>query len=286
MKYFKLLLCVLFLSHYLYAKSSVWKVSKDSQYFYIAGTIHALSKKDYALPIEYNKAYIDSDILVFEANTSKLSQKSFSYLVESKTRYKNNESLDDYLNDSTKEKLIQYLKEKNIVYQKIKNLKPGVLSIYLTSLKLQELKLTALGVDEYYSLKAQVDNKKIKYLETIYKQLDFLSSMAKGVENEFINYTLNDLEVLHKDFFIMKKYWREGELLKLKEVALDPWIKKFPRLYENLLIKRNKDWMKKILKMSKTKEVEFILFGALHLVGEEGILNSLKEEGFEIKQLK
>ena len=282
----KYILVFILLYSSLYAKSSVWKVSKDSNHFYIAGTIHALSKSDYALPKEYEEAYLNSELIVFEADTNKLSQKSFSYLINTKTRYKKNDSLDNYLDNDTKEKLIKYLSANNILYKNIKNLKPGILSIYLTSLELKKLKLTALGVDAYYSLKAKEDNKKIKYLESIYKQLDFLSSMSKGYENEFVNYTLKDLKNIKKQFFLMKKAWRSGNIAELKRISLDPWVNDFPILYENLLIKRNKAWMKKILKMSKTKEVEFILFGALHLVGEEGILNKLKNKGFTISQLK
>ena len=282
----KYILVFILLYSSLYAKSSVWKVSKDSNHFYIAGTIHALSKADYDLPKEYEEAYNNSSVIVFEADTNKLSQESFSYLINTKTRYKKNDSLDNYLDNDTKEKLKKYLSAKDIIYKNIKNLKPGILSIYLTSLELKKLKLTALGVDAYYSLKAKEDNKKIKYLESIYKQLDFLSSMSKGYENEFVNYTLKDLENIKKQFFLMKKAWRVGDMVELKRISLDPWVKDFPLLYENLLIKRNKAWMKKILKMSKTKEVEFILFGALHLVGEEGILNKLKNKGFTISQLK
>ena len=282
----KYILVFVLLYSSLYAKSSVWKVSKDSNHFYIAGTIHALSKSDYALPKEYEEAYLNSELIVFEADTNKLSQKSFSYLINTKTRYKKNDSLDNYLDNDTKEKLIKYLSANNILYKNIKNLKPGILSIYLTSLELKKLKLTALGVDAYYSLKAKEDNKKIKYLESIYKQLDFLSSMSKGYESEFVNYTLKDLKNIKKQFFLMKKAWRSGNMVELKRISLDPWVNDFPILYENLLIKRNKAWMKKILKMSKTKEVEFILFGALHLVGEEGILNKLKNKGFTISQLK
>ena len=282
----KYILVFILLYSSLYAKSSVWKVSKDSNHFYIAGTIHALSKSDYALPKEYEEAYLNSELIVFEADTNKLSQKSFSYLINTKTRYKKNDSLDNYLDNDTKEKLKKYLSAKDIIYKNIKNLKPGILSIYLTSLELKKLKLTALGVDAYYSLKAKEDNKKIKYLESIYKQLDFLSSMSKGYENEFVNYTLKDLENIKKQFFLMKKAWRVGDMVELKRISLDPWVKDFPLLYENLLIKRNKAWMKKILKMSKTKEIEFILFGALHLVGEEGILNKLKNKGFTLSQLK
>jgi uncharacterized protein YbaP (TraB family) len=43
--------------------------------------------------------------------------------------------------------------------------------------------------------------------------------------------------------------------------------------------------MPKIKTMLKTKEVEYILVGALHLVGEEGILQQLKDAGYTVTNL-
>ena len=35
----------------------------------------------------------------------------------------------------------------------------------------------------------------------------------------------------------------------------------------------------------KTPEVEFVIVGAAHLVGSEGVLNKLKQKGFKVSQL-
>ena len=34
-----------------------------------------------------------------------------------------------------------------------------------------------------------------------------------------------------------------------------------------------------------TKEVEFVLVGAMHLVGKEGVLSQLEAKGYKVKQL-
>lgn len=44
------------LSNHAYAQSSVWKISKDGQYFYLAGTIHLLSEQDHPLPQAFIKS--------------------------------------------------------------------------------------------------------------------------------------------------------------------------------------------------------------------------------------
>ncbi len=83
----------------------------------------------------------------------------------------------------------------------------------------------------------------------------------------------------------MKAAWRSGNNAQLKKVALDTWIDRFPEIYHSLLIERNNNWIPQIEKMLRTKEVEFVLFGALHLVGDDGILAQLKARGYKIENL-
>ena len=55
-------------------------------------------------------------------------------------------------------------------------------------------------------------------------------------------------------------------------------------MYDELIVKRNNAWMPKIEAMLKTKQVEFILVGALHLAGEDGVLAKLASQGYSIQK--
>ena len=62
-------------------------------------------------------------------------------------------------------------------------------------------------------------------------------------------------------------------------------IKEFPELYKSLLVDRNVSWLKYIERMLTTADVEFVLVGALHLIGEDGVLQQLKARGYAITRL-
>src|SRR6201987_3711645 len=49
-----------------FPKCCVWRVTNAEAPFYLVGSIHALSKKDYPLPSPYDRALKDSTRLVFE----------------------------------------------------------------------------------------------------------------------------------------------------------------------------------------------------------------------------
>ncbi len=283
-KYIVFIFCILFVNAF--AQSPVWKISKNGTHLFIAGTIHLLNKDDYPLPKAFDYAYKRSSTIVFEADTNKFSQASFRPLILRKTLYSKNKTLADYLDNKTLKELKLYLKKENIPYSNVAKLKPGMLSITLMMEELKKLSLVGIGVDEFYSKKATSDKKKIKFLESVFKQLDFLANMGKNDESAFVKYMLKDLNNIEKEFSLMKKAWRQGDNEALKKVSLDSWKNKFPKLYHSLLIERNKAWLPKIVKMLRNKEVELILFGALHLVGDEGILELLKEKGYTITNIE
>lgn len=108
-------------------------------------------------------------------------------------------------------------------------------------------------------------------------QLEVIVNMGKGNENELSN--------LPKLFDSMKKAWRKGDNAQLRKIALDPWIGQFPGVYNSLLVNRNNNWIPKIEEMLRTKETELILFGAMHLIGEDGILKQLEDKGYTIESI-
>ncbi len=60
----------------------------------------------------------------------------------------------------------------------------------------------------------------------------------------------------------------------------------FPEIYKVLVVQRNNNWMKKLTRLNENNTIEFVLVGALHLPGEDGLLTSLRSRGYEIDQLE
>ncbi len=60
--------------------------------------------------------------------------------------------------------------------------------------------------------------------------------------------------------------------------------KDYPDLYETLLAGRNREWLPEIERYLQTPQKEFILVGAGHLVGEDGIIEHLRRLGYRINK--
>ena len=265
------------------ADTSVWKVVKGENHLFIGGTIHVLSKSDYPLPAAFENAYRQSAIVVLETDMQKMQTPEFQALLQSKIVYTDGRSLKTVLKKTTYQALEEHMSSRGLPIANFEQLKPGMVAITLTMFELQRLGLVGTGVDEFFSLKARDDGKAIGQLESAEKQLAFLSTLGDGREDALITETLSEIQQLPQLMTALKAAWRQGDRGKMKELAITPIKNDFPKVYQQLFVQRNMDWIPEIENMLKTKAVEFILVGAAHLVGEEGILAQLVARGYTIE---
>ena len=67
-------------------------------------------------------------------------------------------------------------------------------------------------------------------------------------------------------------------------VKHSPEAEDFPELMDMLLHQRNDDWIPMIEQMISSDGTEFLLVGALHLVGERGLLAQLRRRGYTVEK--
>ena len=267
------------------ASSFVWKISKNGSSLYLGGTIHVLKQSDYPLPLEFDAAYNDSDILVLETDlaqtqTPEFAQQIMQNLVQSEGR-----TLRDDLSKKVYIQLKKRIASMGLDMNSIDRFKVSMVVLNLTVMELQKMGVSAQGVDAYYSAKAYEDVKKMLYLESVEDQMNLIASMGEGHEDELILQTLNDLDTLEHDMNKMTQLWRAGRAEELYEFASRDFMLEFPELYEEILLERNKNWLPQILDMFETKKIEYILVGSMHLVGPDGLLDLLRARGYKIEQL-
>jgi uncharacterized protein len=56
------------------------------------------------------------------------------------------------------------------------------------------------------------------------------------------------------------------------------------QLYQRLLVERNKNWLPKLEALFARKSAAFVVVGAAHLVGPDGLVAMLKAKGYAVEQ--
>lgn len=267
------------------AESSVWKVRKGGSVMYLGGTCHLLRQSDFPLPAEFDTAYKASDLLVFETDLGRLNDPAALQKLISKAAYADGSTIDKHLSDQTYRLLSQYCAASGIPLANLNHLKPSFIILTITMAELAKLGVSREGADTFLYQAAIKDQKSVQGLETIDEQIAFIVSMGKGNEDEFIDQSLRDLTSIKQDYEAMVAAWKTGDAEKLNE-QLDVELKtKTPQLYKALLTDRNANWLPMIEAYHVTPAKEFILVGAAHLVGPDGIIEALRRKGYTVEKL-
>ena len=280
----KILFLALLLPNICVAATSLWEVSKNDHLLYLGGTIHMLKKEDYPLPVEYDMAFNKAEKVVFETDIDAGKSPEFGAKMTRMLSYAPGQSLDKDINKKTLSILSKYLTSREMSIEAVINLKPTMVVLLMTVMELNRLGMSGIGVDEYYYKKAKSASKAVGYFESIDEQLNFLLTMGVGHENELIRKTIADMDRMESMINAMKAAWLAGDESKLAELSLADMQRDYPDLYQTLLVERNNNWIPQIEKMLLSREVELVLVGALHLVGNEGLLHQLRAKGYQVKQ--
>jgi hypothetical protein len=281
--YLSLLLLLTLPAH---AQSPVWRVEKDANLMFIGGTMHVLTAADYPLPDAFETAYRQSGRVVFETDMAKMASPQFQQYMLAELRYSDGHNLRQVLRKDTYRSIEEFCTARGVSMASVENFKPGMVATMMVMVELQRLGLAGVGVDSHFNQRADKDLKAKGQLETVEEQVAFIAGMGSGREDEMLAYNLSDLKSLPTLWQSMNQAWRRGDLHALEASSATPLRADFPEIYQALLIDRNNTWIAQIEAMSKTAEVEFILVGALHLVGSDGLLSMLSSRGYKITQLQ
>lgn len=135
-------------------------------------------------------------------------------------------------------------------------------------------------LDSYFFKKGVEDGKKTMALETPEYQGEVLYNMTPlTIQAETLVEMLKSPEEAMEAAKKLCEAYQKRDLEAMMEVSKES--EEHPEFMENLLYKRNAEWMTKLPSIINDTP-SFIVVGALHLGGPRGILQGLKDEGFTL----
>ncbi len=281
-------ICFIFLLFFhalLFAKSPVWKVTHGESELYLCGTIHLLRQQDFPLPTAFDEAYDAASQLIFETDPEALNSPEIQQRFLQQLLYREQHSLRDILTPKTYMRLKQYWADNTLDLTLLDRAKPMMLMLVMLQHELNRQGTLQEGVDNHFYVKAQRDNKETAGLVGIDEHLALFSGITDGIEEEFMRSTLDDVEKLSTLFNTIILHWKNGDTDALYADLIDSMKEDAPRLYEALLRQRNHQWLGTITAYLETPKTEFVLVGAAHLLGDDGLIELLHAKGYRLEQL-
>jgi len=264
---------------------SLWKIEDAHNSVYLMGSIHTLKQENYPLPAIFDSAFNDSQIAVFETDVDKMDSADVAAKMLSKAQLPEGQSLQQVLSKDTYNQFIQHAQKAGLPELLFTRLQPAMAAIMLEAVELQKLGADPeYGLDKHFFALAQKAQKQIVPLETMEFQMDLLTTFSKEEGELFVKASLKDLDKATDDFGEIVKAWQTGDAVALEKL-LNEAMQEAPAIFKRLLLDRNARWIPKLQELSRGQKDAVVIVGAAHLVGKEGLVESLRKKGLKVTQL-
>lgn len=265
----------------------VWALHGPSNTVYIAGSMHLLRREDATLSDNLNRAYADAERLVMEVDMDDLDEAATSAWTAQHGRYDadSHMTLRTRLGDPLWQKLNALTEPAGLPLSAVNDFKPWLVGLTYTLLQLQKLGLDPeLGVEEQLTRRARADHKPITGLETVPQQLTIFDSLADDLQRRFLEQTVEEAKDAPQELNSLASAWKNGDERALSRELLQEYAR-FPELYDALVWRRNQAWVPQIAALLHGKDDYLVVVGALHLVGDRGVIHLLQRAGLAPQRL-
>jgi uncharacterized protein YbaP (TraB family) len=263
-------------------QSSVWKISENGNTVYLAASIHLLREKDYPLPGEFDAAFDASEILVIETDVDEMNA-SAAYL--DLMRPGDGETLRTRLSQRTYSLLEKKAAELSLPMEFIRPLRPSVALMIFSARVYLELGFIRPGVDLYYLAKAKEESRTLMYLENVEAHLAALFAGDDDTEDEYVFSSLKELDNSGPELIQIIAEWRSGTG-DITEEIVRQMAEQHPHIYQAMILNRNRAWLPLIKSFLASPETEFVIAGAAHFYGPDGLLALLAADGYTAVQMR
>ncbi|WP_421224426.1 TraB/GumN family protein [Aeromonas enteropelogenes] len=279
---FSFLLCLL-LPLTALADPAFYRVSKGDEQHWLMGSIHAGKPTLYPLPEPVERAWQQSRALVMEVDMNSISQEQWQGMA-SLTQLNDGKSLKEYLPAELYQRTLMAGIRYGLDEATLSPLRPWFAAITLTQAAMAKTGFDSqLGIDQHFAGLAAKEGKPVVGFETLLEQLGYLASVGDN-QTLMLASTLDELPMLENAFTAVMKAWQQGDeatlINLLKEEMAPPALQSW--MEQTLLAERNRNWLKK---WPSLPNESFIVVGALHLYGEQGLLAELEQQGWRITPL-
>jgi uncharacterized protein len=265
-------------------KSFLWKVQSGQKVLYLAGSVHALGADSYPLPAAYEGAFNSSGTLVEEINLAEAEQLAAAPLLLSKGLYTDGRTFESAVGKDTATLVATRLKNTGIPMEMIRTMKPWMVMLLITAFEAQKAGLDAsLGLDKYFFDKARTAGKPVMALETAESQIDRFDKMPESLQEQMLRSTLSELDTQQNSVAAMINAWKTGDAAGLEKMSLGSF-DGYRGAYTSLIVERNNNWVPQIEACMAKPQPCFVVVGAAHLIGPDGLLTLLKKKGYKIEQ--
>ena len=259
----------------------LWELSKTGQQpAYLFGTIHSEDPAVVELPATVKQAFDASNSVVLEMllDTDTMRYSSTAMLML------DGRSLTDMVGMPLYKKVSAAIASRGIPELVLNRMKPWAAAVTLSTPALE----TGQILDLVLYQEALQQDKAVYGLETVQEQLDLFDSMSESDQVTLLRDAVNkfpELDALHAELLEVYKQRDLEGLLAINETSMQAEDQRLAKEFQRRVIDDRNHRMAERMQPYLRQGKAFVAVGALHLPGEQGLLNLLEQQGYTVRRV-
>lgn len=265
----------------------LWKVQSDKHFVYLMGSLHLAPPDLHPLPPALELAFDQCNYLALELEVDGAEMDSARELLANWGMLENGYRLNKLLDKNTNDALLNALLKLQMDTAAAFAMRPWMLAMQVGVQALERSGLEAgYGLDMYFWERAQASEKPVLALEKGREQAKVFYDLPWEEEVQYLRQTLQEMDSLPVLLNMIFSAWRRGDAAALENLLFTGKPHDTPLLQERLYANRNIAMAQKVHHWLKEGKTVFVVVGAGHLVGKQGLPNLLKKMGYGVTQVR
>ena len=268
------------------ADPAVWRMTgPNGAEVTLLGSMHVLRQSDYPLPASVDSLIDRSQRIVMELDLDDVDAAAQQRVILATATLPPGTVLENVVDERVYAQVAQSAAALGLGLKLLERFEPWFLAVTLLDLGLRKWGFQPeRGIEQYVLGRAQQTDKEIVGLETLEFQIGIFDSLSRQSQQAMLEQTLAELDEAETALRTMVEAWRDGELESLSAELLDDF-DEFPGLYETLVLRRNRSWVPALERMLADGQRHLVVVGALHLVGDDSVIELLQARGHAVERL-
>lgn len=266
----------------------LWELRKGGKTMFLTGSVHLGKQGQMALTPSMRAALQKSDAVVLEADPAKMEQQGLGMMMAQLGMLSPDKDLFSMLEPADAETLATRAAAANLPREAVARMKPWLAAMLLSIGGMTQAGYEAQGGTESLVLQTLGDprTKPVLELEGGEAQIRMLAAIPDDVGRLMLVEELRRDEPVGDSIERLAQRWREGDADGLARALFEDLAKpEFQPLYRALFVDRNVLMAARMAELIEDGKTYFVVVGAGHVVGEDGLLKLLGDRGFSVRQL-
>jgi uncharacterized protein YbaP (TraB family) len=266
-------------------RNFLWKVEgPGNRSAYLLGSLHVLTADYYPLSAVINQAFAGSRTLVEELDLDETRNPVQMRSALGRALLTDGRLLRQLVSPATYAELSTRAAAAGLPMEAVGRMKPWFAAVTLMMPTFKAAGLSGeFGVDAHFFDRAKKAGMRRQALETLDYQLDRFDELSPALQEEMLRSTMAELDTYVGKLHDLARAWAVGDTNALARELLASFAQS-RELYDRLVVERNRNWIAHVDTCLREDAGCFIVVGAAHLVGPDGLPTLLANKGYRVTQ--